>query len=80
MSPESLEPSFPGFALTIALALAGLGVTAFAAWRHGLPPNPAKGPRMIPWMLILLTGATLTLVMVVHLVNLLGFQTGRPGF
>lgn len=71
------ETAAPGFALTIALGLAGLGVTAFAAWRHGLPPDPAKGPRMIPWMLIVLVGATMTLVMVVHLVNLLGFKTGR---
>lgn len=77
MSPEALEPSSPGFVLTIALALFGLGVSAFAAWRHGLPPNPAKGPRMIPWILILLIGATLTLVMLVHLVNLLGIRTGR---
>jgi hypothetical protein len=72
-----LEPSVPGFALSAALALLGLGVTAFAAWRHGRPPNLAKGPRLIPWMLIVLTGATATLVMVVHLVNLLGFHTGR---
>ncbi len=32
---------------------------------------------MIPWMLILLLGATLTLIMAVHLVNLLGIETGR---
>jgi hypothetical protein len=72
-----LEPGAPGLSLTLALAVAGLAVTAFAAWRHGRPPNPAKGPRMIPWILVLLTGATWTLVMVVHAVNLLGIQTGR---
>ncbi len=70
-------PAAPGYALTIALGLAGLALTAFAAWRHGLPPNPTKGPRMIPWIFILLLGATLTLVMAVHLVNLFGFKTGR---
>jgi hypothetical protein len=71
-------PGGPGFALTAGLALLGLGVVALAAWRHGRPPEPMKGPRMIPWMLILLAGATWTLVMVVHVVNLLGLTTGRP--
>ncbi len=72
-----LEPGAPGMPLTLALALAGLAVVALAAWRHGLPPDPVKGPRMIPWILILLTAATFTLVMVVHAVNLLGLHTGR---
>lgn len=72
-----LEPGAPAMPLTLALALLGLAITAFAAWRHGRPANPAKGPRMIPWILILLTGATFTLVMVIHAVNLLGIHTGR---
>ena len=67
----------PGFALTLALLGAGLGVLALAAWRHGRPPEPAKGPRMIPWIMILLVAATWSLVMLVHLANLLGFHTGR---
>jgi hypothetical protein len=32
---------------------------------------------MIPWMIVLLVGATVTLVMLVHLVNLFGVTTGR---
>ena len=67
----------PGYALTLALLAAGLGVGALAYWRHDRPPDPAKGPRMIPWMLIVLTAAAWTLVMLVHLVNLAGLQTGR---
>ena len=50
-------PSGPGSALTIILLVAGLGVLALAAWRHGRPPEPEKGPRMIPWMLIVLVAA-----------------------
>jgi len=64
------------FWTTVALALLGLAVAAFAGWRHGLPAQPEKGPRMIPWMIILLVAATWTLVMVVHVVNLLGIETG----
>jgi hypothetical protein len=71
-------PGAPGVALTLALAAVGLAVVALAAWRHGRPPEPARGPRMIPWILILLLAATLTLVMIVHLVNLFGIHTGRP--
>jgi hypothetical protein len=74
---DAVQSGAPGFALTIALAALGLAVVALAAWRHGRPPEPLKGPRMIPWMLILLAGATWTLVMAVHLVNLMGLETGR---
>jgi hypothetical protein len=74
---DAPAPAAPGLALTVGLALVGLAVVALSAWRHGRPPEPAKGPRMIPWMLVLLAAATWTLVMVVHLVNLFGLHTGR---
>ena len=64
--------------LTLAIA-AGLAVLAlFAGWRGARPPNPYKGPRMMPWRMIMLLAATGLLMMVVHLVNLLGLTTGRP--
>jgi hypothetical protein len=75
VSPAPAGP--PGVALTLALAALGVAAIVLAAWRHGRPPNPAKGPRMIPWMLILLVAATWTVVMVVHLANLFGIHTGR---
>ncbi|MGD2133300.1 MAG: hypothetical protein PVI23_10940 [Maricaulaceae bacterium] len=67
----------PGIGLTVALIALGLGVLVFAAWRHGRPPDFAKGPRMIPWMMIVLVAATWLLVMVVHLANLFGLETGQ---
>ena len=76
-----MESSGPGFVLTMILLAAGFGVTAFAGWRSSLPANPAKGPRMIPWMMIVLAGAVWILVMLVHLANLIGLETGqRWGF
>jgi len=34
-------------------------------------------PRMVPWMLIFLACVSTGMMIVVHLVNLMGFETGR---
>jgi hypothetical protein len=64
-------------ALTLAIAAGLLALAVFAGWRGARPPNPLKGPRMIPWRFIMVTAAALLLPMVVHIVNLLGMSTGR---
>ncbi len=66
--------------LTIGLLVAGAIVLALSAWRHGRPHDPVRGPRMVPWAIIMLIAATWCLVMLVHIINLLGVQTGggRP--
>ena len=61
------------FALAAILAVIGV----FAGWRGALPPNPHKGPRLMPWRLIMLLAAACLLMMIVHIVNLLGVTTGR---
>ena len=63
--------------LTAAILVALLAIAAFAGWRGGKPPNPAKGPRMMPWRLIMVTASAFALFMMVHIVNLLGITTGR---
>lgn len=40
----------------VALALAALA--GFAGWRGARPPNPMKGPRLIPWRPIMVFAAT----------------------
>lgn len=53
-----------------------LGGSGFCFWRAMRPRDSLK-PDMIPWMFIsmgLLAGAFMLLV---HIVNLLGFETGR---
>ncbi len=62
---------------TVAMAVAGAAVVAFGAWRHGRPAQPMAHPRLIPWIWVMLLGATFTLVMLVHLANLMGLETGR---
>ena len=63
--------------LTAAILAVLIVVAAFAGWRWSKPPNPAKGPRMAPWRLIMVTASAFALFMMVHIVNLLGVTTGR---
>lgn len=63
--------------VTLAASLALLILAAFAGWRGSRPSDPMKGPRLVPWRLIMVTASALALVFIVHLVNLLGMTTGR---
>ncbi len=63
--------------VTIMLVLAGGAVAVLAGWRGARPPNLAKGPRLIPWRPLMVIAAAFALIMLVHLVNLLGVETGR---
>lgn len=49
----------------------------FAGWRGARPPNPHKGPRMMPWRFLMLLAAAGAILLLVHVINLLGFTTGR---
>ncbi|WP_091734848.1 hypothetical protein [Phenylobacterium immobile] len=65
-------------ALTLALIGLFLAIALFAGWRGARPPNPHKGPRLMPWRFIMMLSTALAIFVVVHLVNLLGVTTGRP--
>lgn len=64
-------------ALTSSLAAIFIAIALLAAWRGARPFNPLKGPRMIPWRMIMLLSAALTMLMLVHVLNLVGVTTGR---
>ena len=66
-----------GLPATLALLALTAAVAAFASRQATRPPNPSRGPRMIPWRGVMLTAVAAGLVLVVHLVNLLGVETGR---
>jgi hypothetical protein len=61
--------------LRITLALgAGLAVlAAFAGWRGARPPNPMKGPRLIPWRAIMVFAAAGAILLVVQAEQIAGF-------
>jgi hypothetical protein len=63
--------------LTIALAAGLVGLALLAGWRGARPPDLARGPRLAPWRSLMVLAALGAFVMLVHLVNLLGFATGR---
>jgi hypothetical protein len=63
---------------TLAVGAAFLALAVFAGWRGARPPNPHKGPRLMPWRFIMLLAAACVVPMIVHAVNLMGFTTGRP--
>ncbi|MDZ4373366.1 MAG: hypothetical protein U1C74_18340 [Phenylobacterium sp.] len=48
MDPRTL------FALSAGFAAAA----AFSGWRGARPPNPFKGPRLVPWRALMVMGAT----------------------
>lgn len=50
----------PALHFGIGGALAALAV--FAGWRGARPPNPMKGPRMIPWRAIMVFAAAFALI------------------
>jgi hypothetical protein len=62
---------------TLAITGAFLGLAVGAGWLGARPPNPHRGPRLMPWRFIMMLAAAGILIMLVHLVNLLGVNTGR---
>ena len=41
-----------------AIAGASAAIAAFAGWRGALPPNPMRGPLLVPWRFIMVLGAS----------------------
>ena len=59
-------------ALTLTICAGLLAVALVAGWRGARPPNPHRGPRLMPWRFIMVTAAAGLLPMLVHLASLLG--------
>ena len=64
-------------ALTLILAGGFLALPLFWGWPGSRPFDPVKGPRMVPWSLLMMLSAAALLMILVHLANLLGLTTGR---
>lgn len=65
------------FTVTLACTAAAVALAAFCGWMGSRPPNPVKGPRLIPYRAIMLLAGTLAVLLVAHLANLGGMRTGR---
>ena len=63
--------------VTLFSAAVGIGLTVLCGWRGARPPDVVRGPRLVPWRFLMLLSAAWVLLMVVHLFNLMGVETGR---
>ena len=61
---------------TLALGAGLAALAAFAGWRGARPPNPMKGPRLIPWRAIMVFAAAAAVLMVVQAERIVGFGPG----
>ena len=59
------------------ITLLACGVIGTFAFHMGSREHNSTKPRMMPWMVIAFGCAATALMVLVHLVNLLGFETGR---
>ena len=64
---------------TLAALAITIGLAVFSGWRGARPPDFLRGPRMMPWRPLMAAAATASLILLVHLVNLLGVTTGQSG-
>jgi hypothetical protein len=63
--------------VTISVAIGAALLAALFGWLGARKPDPARGPRLAPYRFLMRAAAAVVLMMVVHLVNLAGFHTGR---
>ncbi len=64
--------------LTISAAVVFLTLALVFGWLGARPINVLKGPRMVPWRPLMMVCVVGLMLMLVHLFNLLGVQTGNP--
>ena len=63
--------------LTAAAATVFLVLAIAFGWLGARPINVLKGPRMMPWRPMMMVCVVALMLMMVHLANLLGVQTGN---
>lgn len=63
--------------LTLGSAALGAALVVLFGWRGARPPDLRRGPRLVPYRFLMLLAAAWVLLMLVHLANLAGVETGR---
>lgn len=64
--------------LNVTLIILGVSIVlaGFCGWMGARPKVPGR-PRMVPWQFLMMLSAVGVLLMAVHLLNLVGVQTGN---
>lgn len=62
--------------LTTTLVLLGVALAAmvFCGWRGARPPDPFKGPRLMPWRFLMVGSAAIAMLLLIHLATLFGAE------
>ncbi len=63
--------------ITLGAALAAALLAALFGWLGARKPDPMRGPRLAPYRFLMLLFAAVVMMMLIHLINLAGFHTGR---
>ena len=63
--------------ITLAAAAVLAVLTGLCGWAGSRPPNPHRGPRLVPYRFLMMLGFTGLMLTVVHMLNMAGVKTGR---
>jgi len=64
------------WAITIAAIVVFGGLTVFAGWKSGRPRKDSLKVQWVSWPLVTMLAATAAIFAIIHVVGLLGFETG----
>ncbi len=64
------------WAITIVAIVVFGGLTVFAGWKSGRPRKDSLKVQWVSWPLVTMLAATATIFAIIHVVGLLGFETG----
>jgi hypothetical protein len=62
--------------ITLAAACVALALAVLCGWLGARPPDPTRGPRLVPWRMLMLISAAGVLALLVHAANLLRVKDG----
>lgn len=63
-------------AISIAVLTVFIAATVFAGWKAGRPRKDSLKAQWISWPLLTVLAGTAAFFALIHIVNLMGFQTG----
>jgi hypothetical protein len=62
--------------VTAIILFASVGSTVVCGWLGARPRGDLTRPRLVPWQFLMLLAAAVSMMMLVHALNLIGVKTG----
>ena len=57
--------------MTLIVLAVVIGFGLFSGWRGARPPDPRRGPRLVPWRFFMIVAMAVALALAVHVATLL---------